>query len=218
MKLTGLQIVNKVPLFRETQGFITTFTTACNLFLSWARRLQATTSHSIINLPPLVSIKQYISNGSWHIRVFLHHKPKYLTPWIRVVPQKLTGPQLLNRFPAFYGTRSFITAFTTARHLSLSWARSIQSMPHPTSRRYILILSSNLRLNFPSHLLPSGFPTKILYAPLVSPIRATCPAHLSLLNWPPEWYLMRKPEWKELRRRHTNKWKNINQAFKIRYS
>jgi len=34
----------------------------------------------------------------------------------------------------FYGTRGFITAFTSARHLSLSWARSIQSIPpHPSS-------------------------------------------------------------------------------------
>jgi hypothetical protein len=32
--------------------------------------------------------------------------------------------------PAFYGTRKFITAFTSARHLSLSWASSIQSIPH----------------------------------------------------------------------------------------
>jgi hypothetical protein len=30
--------------------------------------------------------------------------------------------------PAFYGTQMFITEFTTARHLSLSWTRSIQSM------------------------------------------------------------------------------------------
>jgi hypothetical protein len=35
-------------------------------------------------------------------------------------PEKLTGPQLLKKFPAFYDTRRFITAFTTARHLSLS--------------------------------------------------------------------------------------------------
>ena len=41
----------------------------------------------------------------------------------------------------------FITAFTTARHLSLSWANSIQYMTqNPTSWRSILILSSHQRL------------------------------------------------------------------------
>ena len=40
---------------------------------------------------------------------------------------------LVNKFPSFYGIRRFITAFTSARHLSLSWARSIQSMPSPLS-------------------------------------------------------------------------------------
>ena len=41
-----------------------------------------------------------------------------LTPRSRVL-QNLTGSQLV-KFPTFYGTRRFITAFTTARHLSVS--------------------------------------------------------------------------------------------------
>jgi hypothetical protein len=55
------------------------------------------------------------------------------TPWSEVLLEKLTGSQLVKKFPAFYGTRTFITAFTSARHLSLPWASSIQSIPpHPT--------------------------------------------------------------------------------------
>ena len=83
--------------------------------------------------------------------------------------------------PAFYGTRRFISTFTSARHLSLTWASSIQSIPpHPTSWRSILILSSHLRLGLHSGLFPSCFPTKILYTSLPSPIRATSP-HPSLI-------------------------------------
>jgi hypothetical protein len=43
-----------------------------------------------------------------------------LTPWSRVIIEKLTSSQLVKKFPEFYGTRRFITAFTSARHLSLS--------------------------------------------------------------------------------------------------
>jgi hypothetical protein len=54
-----------------------------------------------------------------------------LTLWNRGLPEKLKRPELRKKFPAFYGTRRFITAFTRARHLSLSWARLTQSMPLP---------------------------------------------------------------------------------------
>jgi len=50
-----------------------------------------------------------------------------LTSWCRVLLEKLTGLQLVKNFPAFHGTRRFITALTSVRHLSLSWANPIQS-------------------------------------------------------------------------------------------
>jgi len=61
------------------------------------------------------------------------------TPRSRFLLEKLTSSQLVKKFPAFYGTRRFIITFTRTRHLSLSWARSIQPMhTHPTSWRSIL--------------------------------------------------------------------------------
>ena len=79
-----------------------------------------------------------------------------LTPWCRVLLEKLTGFQLVKKFPAFHGTRRFITALTRARHLSLTWASSIQSIsPHPTSSRSILIVL--LSIIFTKKKIPLSF-------------------------------------------------------------
>jgi hypothetical protein len=77
-----------------------------------------------------------------------------LTPWSRVLLEKLSGFAASQEIPRIYGTRKFITVLTSALHLSLS-----------------------------NGLLPSGVPTKILCTPLPSPTRATCPVHLILLDF-----------------------------------
>jgi hypothetical protein len=77
------------------------------------------------------------SNANTHFLTLLTFILTYgLTPCSRVLLEKLTGLQLVQKFPEFYGTRRFFTAFTNARHLP-----------------------SNLRLGLPSGLFPLGFPT-----------------------------------------------------------
>jgi len=127
-----------------------------------------------------------------------------LTPLGRVLPERLTGPQLVKKFPAFYITQRFVTALTSARHLFLSWTTSIHSMPpHPTYWKSVLILSFHLCHCLPDGLFPLGFPTKILFWKLVGNMlvltvtklrvsqlypslnfySATCPTHLILLDF-----------------------------------
>ena len=94
-----------------------------------------------------------------------------LTPWSRVPLEKLASLQLVKKFPAFYGTWTFLTALTSARHLSLSWASPIQSSyPNPTSWRSILILSSHLPVS-------SMVPNSLLITQL-SPLSETTPIHI----------------------------------------
>ena len=86
--------------------------------------------------------------------------------------------QLVKKFPAFHGTRRFITALTSVRHLSLSWAQP-NPVHIPTS--HLLEIRPNiihpstprspqwsLSLRFP-HQVPIH-PSRHPYAPHAQPI------------------------------------------------
>ena len=97
------------------------------------------------------------SSATLSVGMYLFYFFTYLltliTPWSRVLLEKLTGSQLVKKFHAFYGTRRFNTTFSSVCYLSHTWASSIQSIPpHPTSWRSTLILSSHLCLGLPSGL------------------------------------------------------------------
>jgi hypothetical protein len=85
--------------------------------------------------------------------------------------------------PRIYATRRSITVFTRAHHWFLSWDRCIGSKSyHLISLWFNPIPFTHLDLGFPICLFPSGLPTKFLYSFLISPIRVTCPTHLTLLH------------------------------------
>jgi hypothetical protein len=127
------------------------------------------------------------NNQAHHMKTQVHWIVSDYTPWSRVLPEKLTRPHLVKKFSEFYGLRKFITASKRARHLSLSWTRSTQSMPPSHVLKKKLILSSYLCLGPPSIFLPCGFPTKTPYAPqLFSPYSLHAPPIIVFLIWTPE--------------------------------
>ena len=66
----------------------------------------------------IYSVLDRMPEDEWFVNRTLAAVTYFLAPWSRVL-EKLTGFQLVKKFPAFYGTRRFITAFTSARHPSL---------------------------------------------------------------------------------------------------
>jgi hypothetical protein len=67
--------------------------------------------------PIVWKLKKYLLTYLLTHLTYLH--TYLLTLWSTVLLEKLIGSQLVKQFPALNGTRMFIAAFTSARHLSL---------------------------------------------------------------------------------------------------
>jgi hypothetical protein len=83
-----------------------------------------------------------ISDGSYSDR---------LTPWSRVLLEKLIVAHPVDKFSSFYETRKFITVFTRSRHWTLSRPRWNQSTSWHL-KRSILFLSRYSHRDLPSVL------------------------------------------------------------------
>ena len=121
-------------------------------FIDCVQTMMATHQVNIFSTPFFCAVSFITLSSGAHptsTPYLLTHLLTYLlTPWCRVLLDQLTGLQLVKKFPAFHGSTTFITALTSVRHLSLSWASPIQSIyPHPTSWRSILILSTHLHVH-----------------------------------------------------------------------
>ena len=71
--------------------------------------------------------------------------------WRRVLLDKQIVVQLVKKLPTICGTQCFVTVFTRARHLPLSWPRCLWFKPF----KIILILYYRLQLNLPRDLFLS---------------------------------------------------------------
>ena len=109
-----------------------------------------------------------------------------LTPRCRVLPEQLTGLQLVKKFPAFHGTRRFITALTSVHRLSLSWASPIQSTSHILEIYLNIIHPSTPRS--PHWSLSLRFPhQEPIHSPLLTHTRhMPSPSHSSRFYHPHE--------------------------------
>jgi len=100
-----------------------------------------------------------------------------LTPWSTVLPEKLTGPQIVKKPTAFYGTREFITAFTRARHLSLCQINTAHASPyHSLKIHFNSILPFTPKSSKRSLYLMFTHQYPVCTSTL--PTCTTCPAHL----------------------------------------
>jgi len=67
------------------------------------------------------------------LKLFTYLLIYLLSPWSSVLLEKLTVSQVVKKFPAFHGTRMFITAVTSARPVPIPSQMSPVLNLYPTS-------------------------------------------------------------------------------------
>jgi hypothetical protein len=165
-----VQLLKNFLAFYGTRRFITAFTIALHLYLSWARPIQSTLLHPISPSPTYVttdgqSVSQHVKVSSplWDLWPDITFCPK-------VVVWKLLS--CLCRAPSLTRGRVYHFSIVTNQYLhqaftlhvfysSAIYIQYVQSFIQP---RLTLTLSTHLRLGLPNGLLPSGFPTNNLHA------------------------------------------------------
>ena len=102
---------------------------------------------------------------------------EYLTSWSWVLPETLICHQPVKKFPTFYETQKFFTAFTEPTISLYPKPDQFSPYSHPTSWRSILILNFHLCLGFqavsfphvssPKHCMHLFCLPYVLHAPLM---------------------------------------------------
>jgi hypothetical protein len=116
---------------------------------------------------------------------FVYLLASWLATWSSVLPEKLTVSHLV-KFPAFYGTRRFVTAFTTTSHVSQSRAGPVS---HASPSHFLEIhfsIMASMRRSSELFSFPQVSPPKSCMHLASSPYVSHAPHIWSFPAWSPE--------------------------------